>query len=50
VQEGTTQNAWLTVEADKAILFEVPPEHRLSAAMERLGINFATLQDEAGHA
>jgi len=50
LEQEIAQNAWLTVEADEAILFEVPPEHRLSAAMERLGINFATLQDEAGHA
>jgi putative transcriptional regulator len=44
------QNAWLTVEARDDILFEVPPEGRLSAAMGSLGIDFARLQDVAGHA
>ena len=29
-----SQNAWLTVEADVGIIFSVPPEERLPAAME----------------
>jgi len=44
------QNAWLTVEASDDILFETPAEERLPAAMELLGLDFARLQDEAGHA
>lgn len=44
------QNAWLTVEAEEGIIFELPPEERLAAAMERLGVSYATLSDEAGHA
>lgn len=44
------QNAWLTVEARDAILFDLPPEERFAAAMELLGIDFASLSDEAGHA
>jgi putative transcriptional regulator len=44
------QNAWLTVEASDAIIFDLPAEERLPAAMELLGVDFAKLQDEAGHA
>jgi putative transcriptional regulator len=44
------QNAWLTVEARDGIIFETPVEERLPAAMELLGVDFARLQDEAGHA
>jgi putative transcriptional regulator len=44
------QNAWLTVEAKDAILFDLPAEERLAAAMELLGIDFARLADSAGHA
>jgi len=50
LEHELSQNAWLTVEARDAILFEVPSEERLPAAMELLGIDFARLQDEAGHA
>jgi putative transcriptional regulator len=45
-----SQNAWLTVEASDGILFETPAEERLPAAMELLGVDFAKLQDVAGHA
>ena len=44
------QNAWLTVPAKDAIIFDLSVEERLPAAMELLGINFASLSDEAGHA
>ena len=44
------ENAWLTVEADDAILFETPPEERLAAALELLGINPVSLSEQAGHA
>ncbi len=44
------QNAWLTVAAREDILFDLPPEERLPAAMELLGVDFASLSDTAGHA
>jgi putative transcriptional regulator len=44
------QNAWLTVEAKDAIIFETPAEQRLPQAMKLLGIDFASLSEEAGHA
>jgi putative transcriptional regulator len=43
-------NAWLTVEATEQIIFDLPPEERLPAAMELLGVSYASLSDEAGHA
>jgi len=45
-----SQNAWLTVAADPRILFDVPPEERLPAAMQLLGVDFASLSEVAGHA
>ena len=50
LEHELSQNAWLTVEAIDDIIFETPAEERLPAAMELLGIDFAKLQDEAGHA
>ena len=50
LEHELSQNAWLTVEARDGIIFETPAEERLPAAMELLGIDFARLQDAAGHA
>src|SRR5262245_44248074 len=44
------QNAWLTVEAKDAIIFDLPSEERLPAAMHLLGLDYARLADQAGHA
>jgi putative transcriptional regulator len=44
------QNGWLTVLARPSVMFELPAEERLPAAMEMLGIDFASLSDQAGHA
>ena len=44
------QNAWLTVEAKDGIIFDTPAEDRLPAAMKLLGVDFAKLSEEAGHA
>ena len=50
IEHELKQNAWLTVEAEDAILFDLPPDERLPAAMELLGFAFARLADQAGHA
>ncbi|WP_303785862.1 YqgE/AlgH family protein [Azovibrio restrictus] len=50
LENELAQNAWLTVRADAAILFGLPPEERLAAAMQKLGISFSQLADTAGHA
>ncbi len=44
------QNAWLTVPAQDQIIFDLPAEERLPAAMQILGVSYASLSDEAGHA
>jgi putative transcriptional regulator len=45
------QNAWLSVEVkgDK-ILFDMPADERLPAALGLLGIDLASLSEDAGHA
>lgn len=45
-----SQNAWLTVAARPQIIFELPAEERLPAAMQLLGVDFANLSETAGHA
>ena len=50
IESEITQNAWLTVEAKEAIIFDLPAGEKLPAAMELLGIDFARLADVAGHA
>ncbi len=50
LEQELSQNAWLTVAADPAIIFGLPPEERLAAAMRLLGIDFAQLSGVAGHA
>jgi putative transcriptional regulator len=50
LEEELAQNAWLTVPAESQIIFSVPPEERLTAAMQLLGIDFTNLSDVAGHA
>ncbi len=50
IEHELSQNAWLTVAAQIRIIFDMPAEERLPAAMELLGVSYATLADEAGHA
>jgi len=50
LEHELTQNAWLNMEASEHILFELPAEERLYAAMALLGVDYATLSEEAGHA
>src|SRR5690349_5692077 len=50
LEQEITQNAWLTVQAKDAIIFDLPAEERLAAALELLGLDYARLADQAGHA
>jgi putative transcriptional regulator len=50
IEHELKQNAWLTVEAKDAIIFDLPADERLPAAMNLLGLDFARLADHAGHA
>lgn len=43
-------NAWLSVPASPAIIFDTPFKSRWTAAAALLGINMATISPEAGHA
>ena len=50
LEQELMDNAWLTVPADMSIVFDLPPEERLVAAMQKLGVDFANLSEVAGHA
>ena len=50
LEDELAQNSWLTVPANAGILFDLPPEERLPAAMQKLGVSFSQLSDTAGHA
>lgn len=50
LEQEIAQNAWLTVGADAGVVFDLPAEDRLPAAMRLLGIDFSRLSDDVGHA
>jgi putative transcriptional regulator len=50
LEHELAQNAWLTVAAQPEVIFQLPAEERLVAAMDLLGVNFASLSESAGHA
>jgi putative transcriptional regulator len=50
LEDEIGRNAWLTVEADHDLLFDVPIPERLNRAFGLLGINPAFLSSAAGHA
>ena len=50
LEHEITENIWLTVSAAEHILFDMPAEERLAAAMDLLGVSYATLMEDAGHA
>ena len=50
LEDELAQNAWLTVAASEHVLFELPAEERLPAALAMLGVDYATLSESAGHA
>lgn len=50
LEHEMSENAWLTVPASEHILFDLPPEERLPASMALLGVSYASLAEQAGHA
>ncbi|MES2564612.1 MAG: YqgE/AlgH family protein [Pseudomonadota bacterium] len=50
LEHELAQNAWLTVQAQHDILFDLPSEERLAAAMEVLGVDYTKLSGLSGHA
>jgi putative transcriptional regulator len=50
LEQELAANAWLTVAADADVIFDLPADRRLPAAMQLLGIDFAQLSEDVGHA
>jgi putative transcriptional regulator len=50
LEEEIRQNAWLSVPAERSILFDTPIEQRWQAAAQLAGIDVRLLTDYAGHA
>ena len=50
LENELAQNAWLTVQAKPEVIFDLRADQRLPAAMGLLGIDFASLSEQAGHA
>ena len=48
LEQELGQNAWLTVEAQPSVIFELPSAERFIAAMELLGFDPARLSEETG--
>jgi putative transcriptional regulator len=49
LEHELSQNAWLSSKASSEILFELPPEERLPAALRMLGVDWASLSEFSGH-
>jgi len=50
LEQEILDNAWLSVPAEQAILFDLPPEKRWEAAAKLLGVDLNILSNESGHA
>ncbi|RRS05247.1 YqgE/AlgH family protein [Aquabacterium soli] len=50
LEEELSRNGWLSVAADRAIIFDTPVEERYDRALSLLGIDRGFLSSEAGHA
>lgn len=50
LEHELSTNAWLSVPASEHILFDLAAEERLPAAMALLGVDYASLSEDAGHA
>jgi len=50
LEEELTQNSWLTIPADSAIIFHTDSAKRAGAAAFTIGLDLAMLSPDAGHA
>jgi len=50
LESEISDNSWLTVAADLAIIFDTPSEQRYDKALMLLGVQSWMLSSEAGHA
>ncbi|MBC7647506.1 MAG: YqgE/AlgH family protein [Vitreoscilla sp.] len=49
LESEISDNSWLTVEADPAVIFDTPVEQRYAKALKLLGLESWMLSPEAGH-
>ena len=49
-KEELTQNSWITIPADSAIIFHTDSAKRAGAAASTIGLDLAMLSSDAGHA
>ncbi|RMF19932.1 MAG: YqgE/AlgH family protein [Gammaproteobacteria bacterium] len=49
LEEEVANNAWLTCPASSDVLFNIPPDAKLSYLTGQLGIDYSMLTDQAGH-
>ncbi len=50
IEHEMAQNAWLSVPASLDIIFNLPAEARLAAAMALIGVDYTRLSNDVGHA
>lgn len=50
LEDEIKRNGWLTVEADSRLIFDLPDDEKLAAAMHKLGVHPAMLSGSVGHA
>ena len=50
LEKEMTQNSWLSVDADEAVIFNSPMEEKWTRAMACVGIDSARLSGDVGHA
>lgn len=50
LEEELASNAWLTIPADAAIVFDTPFDERAKAAAAKIGIDFSLISSNIGHA
>lgn len=50
IEDELRGNGWVHSDADPAIVFDMPPDAKWSAALGKLGINISGLSSEAGRA
>ena len=50
LESEVKENAWLTCPAERKIIFSTPFDERVSKAASSLGIDFALMSGQAGHA
>jgi putative transcriptional regulator len=50
LESELSDNSWLTVDADQAVIFDTPVEQRYDKALALLGLEAWMLSPDAGHA